>query len=143
MQNVTFVVLFVSTALVLLGSLDFQDAEAASKVIICHNGDTKEFPEAAVASHLAHGDTEGACPDEIVSTSKGSNGFGAINSNSQSSHVLGANNFNQLPTVAIGGEFIGIDTVSVLVAGTQNTTAWMIPVIISVIGIAIVIARKF
>ena len=47
------------------------------------------------------------------------------------------------PMMPIGGEFIGIDTVSVLVAGTQNTAAWMIPVIVSVIGIGIVIARKF
>ncbi len=44
---------------------------------------------------------------------------------------------------AVGGEFIGIDTVSVLVAGAQYTAAWMIPVIVSGIGFAIVIARKF
>jgi hypothetical protein len=43
----------------------------------------------------------------------------------------------------VGGEFIGIDTTSVLVAGAQYTAAWMIPVIVSAIGIAIVIARKF
>jgi len=44
---------------------------------------------------------------------------------------------------AIGGEMIPLDTTMVLVAGTQNTAAWMIPVIVSAIGIAIVIARKF
>jgi len=44
---------------------------------------------------------------------------------------------------AVGGEFIGIDTTSVLAAGAQYTAAWMIPVIVSGIGIAIVIARKF
>jgi len=44
---------------------------------------------------------------------------------------------------AVGGEFIGIETTSVLVAGAQYTAAWMIPVIVSGIGIAIVIARKF
>jgi len=44
---------------------------------------------------------------------------------------------------AVGGEFIGIETTSVLVAGAQNTAAWMIPVLVSGIGIAIVIARKF
>ena len=44
---------------------------------------------------------------------------------------------------AVGGEFIGIETTSVLVAGAQNTAAWMIPVIVSAIGIGIVIARKF
>jgi len=37
----------------------------------------------------------------------------------------------------IGGEFIGIDTVSVLVAGTHSVAAWMIPVIVSSIGITI------
>jgi len=45
--------------------------------------------------------------------------------------------------MAVGGEFVGIDSVSVLVAGTQTTAAWMIPVLISAIGIGIVIARKF
>jgi len=48
--------------------------------------------------------------------------------------------FSQHP---VGGEFIGVDTTSVLVAGTQSTAAWMIPVIVSAIGIGIVIARKF
>jgi len=44
---------------------------------------------------------------------------------------------------AIGGEIIPLDTTLVLVAGTQTAAAWMIPVIVSGIGIAIVIARKF
>jgi len=44
---------------------------------------------------------------------------------------------------AVGGEFIGIETTSVLAAGAQYTAAWMIPVIVSGIGIAIVITRKF
>jgi len=44
---------------------------------------------------------------------------------------------------AVGGEIIPLDTTMVLVAGSQNTAAWMIPVIVSGIGIAIVIARKF
>jgi len=44
---------------------------------------------------------------------------------------------------AVGGEFIGIETTSVLAAGAQYTAAWMIPVIVSAIGIGIVIARKF
>jgi len=46
------------------------------------------------------------------------------------------------PTV-VGGELIGIDTTAILLAGTQYTAAWMIPVIVSAIGIGIVIARKF
>ena len=49
------------------------------------------------------------------------------------------------PTVrsAIGGDIVLLDSTMILVAGTQYTAAWMIPVIVSGIGIAIVIARKF
>jgi len=36
-----------------------------------------------------------------------------------------------------------LDTKMILVAGTQYTAAWMIPLIVSAIGIGIVIARKF
>ncbi len=45
--------------------------------------------------------------------------------------------------MAVGGDIIPLDTTMVLVAGSQNTAAWMIPVIVSGIGFAIVIARKF
>jgi len=45
--------------------------------------------------------------------------------------------------IAVGGEFIGIETTSVLAAGAQYTAAWMIPILVSAIGIGIVIARKF
>jgi len=45
------------------------------------------------------------------------------------------------PTV--GGDMIQMQTTSVLAAGAQYTAAWMIPVIVSGIGIAIVISRKF
>jgi len=44
---------------------------------------------------------------------------------------------------AVGGNMIQIETTSVLAAGAQYTAAWMIPVIVSGIGFAIVIARKF
>jgi len=44
---------------------------------------------------------------------------------------------------AIGGIFEGVDTTSLLVTGAQMNAAWMIPVIVSAIGIGIVIARKF
>ncbi len=47
------------------------------------------------------------------------------------------------PLQAVGGELIPLDTTMVLLAGTQMTAAWMIPVIVSAIGIGIVIARKF
>jgi len=52
----------------------------------------------------------------------------------------------QFPTikkVSVGGEFIPLDSTMILLAGTQTTAAWMIPVIVSAIGIGIVIARKF
>jgi len=44
---------------------------------------------------------------------------------------------------AIGGEISPITTSALLLAGAQNSMAWMIPVLISGIGFAIVIARKF
>jgi len=43
----------------------------------------------------------------------------------------------------VGGELIPLDTSALLLAGTYSTAAWMIPVIVSGIGFAIVIARKF
>ena len=43
----------------------------------------------------------------------------------------------------VGGEFIPLDSTMVLVAGAQYSMAWMIPAIVSAIGIGIVIARKF
>ncbi len=48
-----------------------------------------------------------------------------------------------IPVSAIGGDMIQIETTSVLAAGAQYTAAWMIPVIVSAIGIGIVLARKF
>jgi len=43
----------------------------------------------------------------------------------------------------VGGDLIPLDTTALLLAGTYSTAAWMIPVIVSAIGIGIVIARKF
>jgi len=43
----------------------------------------------------------------------------------------------------IGGTFEGVNTTSLLVSGAQMNAAWLIPVIVSGIGFAIVIARKF
>jgi len=51
--------------------------------------------------------------------------------------------FNKAGQMAIGGEIIPLDSTMILAAGAQYTAAWMIPVIVSAIGIAIVIARKF
>ncbi len=44
---------------------------------------------------------------------------------------------------SVGGELIGIDSTALLVTGAQMNAAWMIPVMVSGIGIAVVIARKF
>jgi len=46
------------------------------------------------------------------------------------------------PDRFIGGTIIPIDASALLLAGAQNTTSWLIPVIIAGIGFAIVIARK-
>jgi len=43
----------------------------------------------------------------------------------------------------VGGQIIPLDSTMVLAAGAQYTAAWMIPVLVSAIGIGIVIARKF
>lgn len=43
----------------------------------------------------------------------------------------------------VGGTLVPIDSTALLLVGAQMTAAWMIPVIIAGIGIAIVIARKF
>jgi len=47
------------------------------------------------------------------------------------------------PKIMVGGDMNPVDTTMVLVAGTHSVAAWMIPVIVSGIGIGIVIARKF
>jgi hypothetical protein len=43
----------------------------------------------------------------------------------------------------VGGEMIPLETTMVLLAGTQLTAAWLIPVIVAGIGFAIIITRKF
>ncbi len=45
--------------------------------------------------------------------------------------------------VAIGGDISPLDTTSLLLINAQQNAIWLIPVIAAVIGIAIVIARKF
>jgi len=47
------------------------------------------------------------------------------------------------PAAPVGGDMIQMQTTSILAAGAQYTAAWMIPVLVSSIGIGIVIARKF
>jgi len=47
------------------------------------------------------------------------------------------------PGCAVGGEFNPINTTALILAGSQMSASWMIPVIVAGIGIAIVITRKF
>ena len=47
------------------------------------------------------------------------------------------------PPMLIGGAFIPTDTTALLLAGTQMTAAWLIPVVVAAIGIGIVILRKY
>jgi len=46
-------------------------------------------------------------------------------------------------SMAVGGIFMGVDKPALFLAAGQLTAAWVLPVIISGIGFAIVIARKF
>jgi len=57
--------------------------------------------------------------------------------------VTTVNNVAPSLGMAVGGDLIPLDSTMVLVAGTHLVAAWMIPVIVSVIGIGIVITRKF
>ena len=43
----------------------------------------------------------------------------------------------------VGGKLIPVETTSLILAGTQSTFSWMIPITVSAVGIAIVVARKF
>jgi len=45
-------------------------------------------------------------------------------------------------TCVIGGEFLGVDTTALLVSGAQLNAAWLIPILVSAIGIGIVLAKK-
>jgi len=47
------------------------------------------------------------------------------------------------PKHVVGGELIPLDSIMILLAGTQMTAAWVIPMVVSAVGIGIVIARKF
>jgi len=58
-------------------------------------------------------------------------------------NIKGTYNPNEPNLCLVGGILIPIDTTMVLLAGSQMTASWMIPVIVAGIGIAIVIARKF
>ena len=43
----------------------------------------------------------------------------------------------------VGGEFLPVDTTSLLLAGTHTTASWLVPIIAVAAGFGIIIARKF
>jgi len=55
-----------------------------------------------------------------------------------------ANGFGDVcePPTVVGGHMIPLDTTALMLAGTQNTAVWLIPVLVSAIGFGIVILRK-
>ena len=46
------------------------------------------------------------------------------------------------PNCPVGGEFLGVDSTALLVTGAQMNAAWLIPILVSAIGIGIVLAKK-
>ncbi len=48
-----------------------------------------------------------------------------------------------MSSTSVGGKLIPVDSTALLLAGTYSNAAWLIPVIVSAVGIGIVIARKF
>ena len=60
-----------------------REQQEETKVLVCHvpsgnpeNAHTIEVGESAVPAHLAHGDTEGACPEETPSDGDEGDGDG-------------------------------------------------------------------
>ncbi len=43
---------------------------------------------------------------------------------------------------AVGGELFPIDTTSMILAGTQNTVSWMIPIIVAAAGFGLIIQTQ-
>jgi len=43
---------------------------------------------------------------------------------------------------SVGGEILPIDTTALLLAGVQTNAAWLIPVVLSVVGIGVILLRK-
>jgi len=48
-----------------------------------------------------------------------------------------------MPSSAVGGHMIPVDTTTLMLAGAQYTAVWLIPVLVSAIGFGIVILRKY
>jgi len=65
-----------------------------------------------------------------------------VETSGENGHVGGVDSVRFELVSPVGGTMIPIDTTSLLLAGAQMNAAWLIPVIVSAIGIGIVIARK-
>ncbi len=106
------------------------------------------------------------CNGELVLTEGGSNsglltnhgilktGVGVVFNNERGTYLSSGIDMFEEPLIGnpivpiasiclVGGTLVPIDSTALLLVGAQMTAAWMIPVIIAGIGIAIVIARKF
>jgi len=46
------------------------------------------------------------------------------------------------PPMVVGGKFLDVDKTALVLAGTQNTTSWLIPALVAAIGFGLVITRK-
>ncbi len=120
---------------------------AAREYSVPTSGVVTTWPSPANAAKIAKVFGQGCAvmvgnADHLVDVA-GSNGI-----NNFDHRTLALNNFLFLnecsvPAASIGGEIIPLDSTMVLVAGTHSVAAWMIPVIVSAIGIGIVITRKF
>ena len=59
-----------------------------------------------------------------------------------SDNTFGAG-INAMLLSTVGGKIIPVDSTSLILAGTQSTVSWLIPVLISAIGIGIVLVRRY
>ena len=86
--------------------------------------------------------------DVLVRTSSfgGSTVLSSHRYNAGTTGMIGVDNIsilcNDFQTVAVGGELIPLDTSALLLAGSQMNAAWMIPVVLSVLGIGIFVVSK-
>ena len=75
---------------------------------------------------------------ELASGARGSNDGGP---NNGAVWILFMNKI-QSPVKPVGGEIIPIESTSLILAGTQLTASWLIPVIVSAVGIGLVFVRR-
>ncbi len=90
--------------------------------------------------------------DETIVNNGNLNVFGTLTNNGNfinNGQVLNCGTISgtvSLPGIvngcAVGGELIPIDSTALLLAGAQMTTSWLIPVLISAVGIGLVLVRK-